>query len=1245
MSPGVILQTWKQDMNMDWHSILLDPGFDTATFIPHYYAARIGVPLPQVRTDFYGKTRSLIRTTAGACEMREPGTCLSGTYTIGGKGADYATFTAAATDLLLRGVCGRTVFNVADGTYKESIKLHPFPGLSAENRVVFQSASGDSSKVIITDSNPTGHTIRFDSANYISFRKMTISSSDTSTIYLYRSSGDSISSNLLLQKSKNTGYYSIYELSGDSDLTIAGNHIIGGYYGIGAEGNNVVNPGSGWVDFNNKRLDILNNTFDSISNTAGYLLSQFDMHINGNRIGVTHPAKFSGFYLEGNRGKTTFSRNMINTNSGYPLNLTYNSDVLVSNNMISGKACGIYVEDNYDVKYYSNNIISQNYGIFIYQYETGAELKNNNIVMTTGNGWPLWLYDKTVLDTSDYNNYYAKGNNIGFIYKTGDSIKNISDMQAKLGKNDSSRSEDPKYISSLNLHIQDTALIGKGIGLPIVTDDFDGNKRPYKPTIGAHELNPINDFNWTFTNACLPNVSVRYRIIKTNPLIKTYKWELGDGKGFVAGADTISHTYTAAGTYHVQVKMYLASGTEIGTVTHNVTIYNLPKAFMISDTVACLNSPIIFFDSSFSGSGSLKYVWSFGDGKTDSAQNTAHAYSKAGVYTVSLTVTSKQGCSSTTSKNIRIAALPVLAFHVQSAACAGTSVLFNDSTAMLNKGSLNYKWTMGDGGFSMQYSPAYIYAKAGTYTVSLTATSILGCTASLSKIITIGALPVLSYTAPNNACAGATVTFSDSTALLNKGTLTYKWSFGDGGVSSNYSPSYVYLKPGTDTISLTAVSSLGCTASLKKAISIEGLPIVVFSIPKTSCAGTILKFDDSTALWNKGALSYKWEMGNGDTSAVYSPVYTYVKAGTDTVRLTATSKLGCTNSLIKTITIGTVPVIAFGAPSEICVGSTITFNDSTALLNKGTLSYKWSLGEGDSSTQYSPSHTYVKQGTDTVNLVATSSLGCSASLKKSLVVDALPVLAFGAPKEACLGTNVKFEDSSALLNNGTLTYYWIFGDGDSSRLYSPVHSYNNPGNYTIALAATSAIGCTGTLQKSIIINALPVASFIYSANYRVLTFIPADLNLSNYSWDFGDGTNSTLVKPTHTYAKDSSYTVSLKVTNGKGCTAANTRVIKVSGPSALNPDIIDLTPTLNIFPNPSQVAFNISYEVMAAGHVTLTIEDLLGGTVTKITDANRQPGQFVATFKPGESGLSPGVYFVKLRIGNTEVAKRIVYLR
>jgi|GEM_PF-4686678 len=1487
--PGVPLQEWKRHMNEDWHSMDLNPGFDTATYIPRNYATRIGVPLPQVTKDINSKTRYLDRTTAGACELKEiAGSCLSGTYTIGGKGSDYATFNAAATDLLLRCVCGRTVFNVADGIYKESLKLRPFPGLSAENRVIFQSASGDSSKVIITDSNASGKTICFDSANYITFRKMTIASSDTFTIYIYNSNGDSISNNLVLQKSSASQYYCIYDLMGDSDVTLAGNHIIGGYYGIGTNGNNNSFLGT------KIRLKILDNIFDSIINTAAVLENEYNMSANGNKIGLAHPAKCVGFNIEGVLGKSTFSKNLINTTSNYALLLTDCSYMLVSNNMIRGNAYGIQSSANVDLKYYNNNIIAQKDGIFIFQYERGAELKNNNIVMTTGNGVPLSLYDKTVLDTSDYNNYYANGNYICSIYKTGDYITDISGMQSKLGYNTNSRSEDPKYTSSDDLHIQDTALGAKGIALPGVTDDFDGKQRPYKPTIGANELNPINDFYWAFTNPCLPNASVHYSIIKTNPLIKTYKWDLGDGNGFVAGGDTISHIYSAAGAYTVQVKMYLAGGTEVGTVTHTVTIYTVRKALMVIDSVACLNSPVIFYDTAYSGSGNLNYAWNFGDGKTDSVQTPAHAYTKAGAYTVTLTVTSQQGCTSTTSKNIRISALPVLAFHVQNNACAGsvvnlndstallnkgslaytwnfgdgttsalyspshtytkagtdsisltatsslgcaatlkkpisiealpilafgmtpsacvgTTVLFKDSTSMLNKDSLSYKWTFGDGGASTQYSPSNIYLNGGTDTVRLTATSKSGCAASLSKIITIGTFPVLSYTAPKNACAGATIAFSDSTALLNKDSLTYKWSFGDGGSSTINSPSHAYLKPGADTVNLTAVSNLGCATSLKKAISIEALPVVVYSIPnasctgnmvkfddstallnkvalsykwtmgdgdtsstynpthtyttagtdsvsltatsqlgcttslkktisiqaqpvvaysipKTSCAGNIVKFDDSTALWNKvalsykwamgdgdtsstyspahtymtagtdtvrltatsqlgcttslkkvisiqalpivaysipktscegnivkfddstallnkGALSYKWEMGDGNTSTIYSPAHAYIKAGTDTVRLTATSQLGCTASLAKNINIDSLPVIAFGAPHEICMGSAVSFNDSTALLNKGNLGYSWSLGEGDFSVQYSPAHTYLKPGIDTVILTATSSQGCSASLKKTVIVDALPALAFAAPVEACAGITVTFNDSSALLNKGTLKYGWVFGDGDSSSQYSPIHSYQNPGNYKIELAAISAIGCTGKLQKSIVINALPATGFIDSANNRVLIFIPADLNLSNYSWDFGDGTNSTLVKPTHTYAKDSSYDVSLNVTNAKGCTATKMLTIKVSGPSSVNPDNVDQAPALNIFPNPSRVDFNISYQVVSTAHITLTIEDPEGRIIEKITDTKMEPGQYVATFKPHEIGLSQGVYFVKLRIGNSEVNKRVVYLR
>jgi len=228
------------------------------------------------------------------------------------------------------------------------------------------------------------------------------------------------------------------------------------------------------------------------------------------------------------------------------------------------------------------------------------------------------------------------------------------------------------------------------------------------------------------------------------------------------------------------------------------------------------------------------------------------------------------------------------------------------------------------------------------------------------------------------------------------------------------------------------------------------------------------------------------------------------------------------------------PTANFSAsnPSGCSAPASISFTNSST----GAASYSWDFGDGSTSTTTSPSHTYSTSGTYTVRLIATNSGGCPDTMIKTNYVSIGNLHAvFSVSISKCSGQNISFTNSST---GSPTSYYWIFGDGNTSTGTNVTHSYA-AGTYTVKLVATNG-SCHDTATTSITVNPTPTANF--SGDTVSSCRIPVTTNFTNlssggttYAWTFGDGGSSTATNPSHTYTGFANYTVKLHVTNSYGC--------------------------------------------------------------------------------------------------------------
>jgi len=303
---------------------------------------------------------------------------------------------------------------------------------------------------------------------------------------------------------------------------------------------------------------------------------------------------------------------------------------------------------------------------------------------------------------------------------------------------------------------------------------------------------------------------------------------------------------------------------------------------------------------------------------------------------------------------------------------------------------------------------------------------------------------------------------------------------------------------------------------------------------QAGCAPLITHFTNTST----GAVSYSWNLGNNATSLQTDPSTSYLSPGTYTVILTATASNGATSTKTLTITVYGVPQVNFTAPTTVCAGAAISFNNQTNAGVPGPVTYSWNFGDGGTSTSQNPSHTYVSAGSYNVSLLATNSQGCDSLLIKTAFITVLPLptSSFTANNTHFCNAPVTATFTGQATGNGPYTYAWTFGDNGTAAGGTPTHNYLSNGTYTVSLTVTDVNGCQNTdTQPAYITVGGPHASFtppVGCAGFPVtLTSNSTPAGVGAY-WDFGDATTGAGGSTTHTYAVAGTYMVKLVANDG-----------------------------------------------------------------------------------------------------------------
>lgn len=648
-----------------------------------------------------------------------------------------------------------------------------------------------------------------------------------------------------------------------------------------------------------------------------------------------------------------------------------------------------------------------------------------------------------------------------------------------------------------------------------------------------------------------------------------FTWDFGDGHN--SHAINPTHTYGASGQFLACLTVEELNPSGVVTCTSHwcdsVLVSGPPVGNCSAAYQYTVSGSTVSFASTVTGLTPYTYLWDFGDNTLGTSANPVHTYNGFGPYNVCLTIADHNGCTSSYCDSVSLSntsLCPASYTWVQDS--SSQSIIFDNTTSGTTGAYLfTSTWDFGDGTTSNAGNPTHYYAAAGTYYVCLTTTiqiSPMGptCTGYFCDSVTVN--PVNAFCSAGFQYTGSPA--GNSTILFTSFAtgappLVYAWDFGDGSSSTQASPNHTYNANGTYNVCLTITDNNGCTSSFCDSVLVNnGSTAGCYAAFTPSVQGNTVAFANLSTGTN---LAYAWEFGDGHRSTLLNPTHTYAAAGTYTVCLYIVEQVfvpGCQDSICMTVTVtggsnNCAATYTYQAgPSGTSTGNTVSFTSSAT--GVGPYTYHWDFGDGFGvSNQANPTYTYPVAGSYLACLIVTDAAGCVATYCDSVLVQ-------GTGGNNC-SAGFQFSNTSSspstihffgytgpVIAIYTPNFHYDFGDGHTSTLMNPTHTYASPGVYNVCLTvtftdvATNTIMCTATYCDSVRAgqnntSCYALFNYQFTSSLNTVAFYNQSISSSasitglSYNWDFGDNTTSTLRNPLHTFPGQGTYQVCLYISD------------------------------------------------------------------------------------------------------------------
>lgn len=431
---------------------------------------------------------------------------LHGIYTIGGLNPDFQNFNSAITTMKAGGITDNVIFNIRSGTYDEQLRISSILGANEQQTITFQSETKDSSQVIL---RPTAisfndnYVVELDYADWIRFQHITfINESFYGRIITlnYAATNNYFGNNAFIGSVINSfsnQHALVHSEIWNNDANVfKNNYFFGGNYGIHLKGTDSFTFG-----VEEAEMLVENNEFANQYYRGIYLEGmQHRAIIKNNRIrsnsngyvagiglfSILHPVKIIGNHITCSGGSGIHLNNVFSSSPKPNIKgLIANNFIEIETQALSG---GIGLNYTHHQNIYFNTVKISGYASAsraVNLVATSNITMKNNIFSSVDNGYALYC-DYEYPD-SDYNVFYSANNFL--VNWRNQEITTIQALQSLSGNELNAINHLPKFLSETDLHLKDSLINGKGIPLPEITTDIDGDQRdPNNPDIGADEF-------------------------------------------------------------------------------------------------------------------------------------------------------------------------------------------------------------------------------------------------------------------------------------------------------------------------------------------------------------------------------------------------------------------------------------------------------------------------------------------------------------------------------------------------------------------------------------------------------------------------------------------------------------------------------------------------------------------------------------------------------------------------------------
>ncbi|MCO6475611.1 MAG: PKD domain-containing protein [Phaeodactylibacter sp.] len=666
--------------------------------------------------------------------------------------------------------------------------------------------------------------------------------------------------------------------------------------------------------------------------------------------------------------------------------------------------------------------------------------------------------------------------------------------------------------------------------------------------------------------------------------VTDWQWDFGDGA--TGSGQEVTHTYADEGAYTV----CLTTDGSCGQAEY-CRVVNIVCFSPLADFTFATDGLDIYFEDNSPGAPT-EWYWTFGDGQSSTEQNPHHGFDTPGLYFVCLTATNE--CGNSSSCDFVQANCGVVNTYFNYDA-DGLSVQFTDFSSA---GTNQWRWDFGDGATSTEQNPLHDFPMTGSYDVCLNVVSVCGQGQYCNTVHVSCPAPQAQFTTSANELS---LTFQDTSI---QEPTTWSWDFGDDSTSTEEIPVHTYALPGSYTVCLQVSSPCGQDSACQDITvtcsppqagfsytanelqytftdtstnqptswlwivegqdSLQG-PILEYAfdsagtyeiclqagsicgmtetcqVVQASCVpllagfsyqadGLSLSFADTSGIT---AASWAWDFGDGATSQLQNPVHSYNLPGDYEACLTVANSCGDSSTTCRQLSLSCpAPEVGFDYQANML---SLFLNDTSS---GAPTQWLWSFGDGNSSAQENPQHTYAAPGSYEVCLTAISACGSTQACTTVAIECAEPAAGFMVIRD---GLSITVTDTS---QNMPTQWSWTFGDGGSSNIQNPQHTYAAPGTYSLCLLAGSVCGSSQACRQVTVTCNPPQAAFTFQADELALSFNgQSDHTPSGWAWDFGDGASSMEANPQHTYAQPGAYQVCLQVSSPCGSNEACQEIV------------------------------------------------------------------------------------------------------